>query len=485
MDRKAHGVDIEKTLDSMNESKIYYSHIETNTLLKLRTVLQSIKTSRSYSDSLEGFKNLIDLLDINELINDPALIFDLHEILSDRGDLVDIGIKFTVQTNLFYGSILQFGTQQHVDLLKNSPKNSDIIGCFALTEKTAGITSGLFLKTRADYNSEKNIYIINTGSDDDVKVWISNGRNANYCVLFANLYQDDQFKHIQPFLIRLRDPEGNVCKGVKIQDMGDKHTITYLDNVSLRFDNYEASSDCIMNKKPIKNFYCIADRLMTGRLIAALTALSTCKKTLDRIYEDYVCKKKIFINRSMQTITLSELPHIQRIFNNFNINHEKGMKIINRGIYDLCDCIRMNKVVSKDLVDRINCAKIFCTETPRDTMIEIQKQLGSMSLLESNTNPSIYVPNIIAEGDTGILRQKFTGDQLKALTTNPLRYVVELYQGKRTLTGTLMVVWLYVKIMYDVFVGKVSREISWMRNYDLVMKISQSAVMNIVEKSKL
>ena len=165
-----------------------------------------------------------------------------HRILTSRPELLDIAIRFTVQVNLFSGSIINFGNNYHRNILENRP-----VGCFALTEKYAGVYSGLIINTTFEYLKDDDYFLINTEKNNDqnnVKNWISQGLTAGYCVLFTTgNYKKGKkyFKNvILPFLIKLRENNSNInstYQGIKIVEMDKKSTAEYLDNVEISFNN--------------------------------------------------------------------------------------------------------------------------------------------------------------------------------------------------------------------------------------------------------
>jgi len=352
-----------------------------------------------------------------------------------------------------------------------------------LTEKTAGITSGMFLGTRADYDSTNDTYVIDTGDDGNCKVWISNGLIANYAVVFANLYINDKFQHIQPFLVRIRDEDGIVVDGVEITDMGQKHTAEYLDNVRIKFTNFKVDKNTLMDRRVIKNFYCIADRLLAGRIITGMTSLYACKIGID-IMRDFVTQKEIYRNPGMETIKLYELPHIRNIFTDFDDMYSIGENMINTCITELAYCIDKDQRASRDLVERINCLKILCTEKSRDTVYNIQKNLGSQSLLCMNTNPNFYVPGVIAEGDTGILRQKLVGDTIKLLTTRPVTYFWQMLTRERGIYESVYIGYLMTKMFLTNYLIGTSTDIVWLDNYELVKYISELRLNSLIQMFK-
>ena len=110
------------------------------------------------------------------------------------------------------------------------------------------------------------------------------------------------------------------------------------------------------------------------------------------IMRKFVKEKEIYQNLNKDTITLYELSHIKNIFTEFDEIYAVGESMIENCILELSYCIDNDKRASRDLVERVNCLKIFCTEKSRDIVYAIQKNLGAQSLLCANTNPNFYVP---------------------------------------------------------------------------------------------
>ena len=52
------------------------------------------------------------------------------------------GIRFTVQFNLFAGTVTAIGSDSHLAELAEIQRKGQL-GCFALTERLAGVNSGL------------------------------------------------------------------------------------------------------------------------------------------------------------------------------------------------------------------------------------------------------------------------------------------------------------------------------------------------------
>ena len=79
-----------------------------------------------------------------------------------------------MQYNLFAGTVMGLGNEQQVKSLDDM-QNRGELGCFALTEKFAGVNSGLVVNTIAEYLPSTNQFHIYTPNKGAWKNWISQG----------------------------------------------------------------------------------------------------------------------------------------------------------------------------------------------------------------------------------------------------------------------------------------------------------------------
>ena len=95
-------------------------------------------------------------------------------------------------------------------------------GCFALTEKFAGVNSGLVVQTQAHWNAEAGSFVLNSPTEGSSKNWISQGYTGTHATVVANLFVDDEPKGPHAFLIKLRSEDGTELSGITLADMGLK-----------------------------------------------------------------------------------------------------------------------------------------------------------------------------------------------------------------------------------------------------------------------
>lgn len=291
-------------------------------------------------------------LNYSDIIDHPEKFFDAHLKITNYEHLEGFSIKFTVQFNLFAGSIVTLGTESQKKMLMDS-QNAGHLGCFLLTEYSTGVTSGLIVNTEAEIIGDD--IVINTPQIvyDDLgqidfektihrKNWISQGLSAKYGIVIAQLFDTDEIPigphlikkeggrrrlGIYPFLIDMDD--ANIYK----KDNGTKTGINGLDNAQIVFRNLKIRKDQILfddlenlretarneglgtspQLNPNTGFMRIATRLNSGRLCIADSLLGFVTK-LVQMTRDGPLSKQIYLDKKTQ-IKLSNLPEIQDTLN--------------------------------------------------------------------------------------------------------------------------------------------------------------------------
>ena len=126
--------------------------------------------------SVERFKKLLKsmLLKQTDLEENPARFYAAHRYLSAYAHKIGPGffIRFTVQFNLFAGTVLAIGNDEQKKSLNKMQANGEL-GCFCLTERLAGVSSGLVVQTQCHWDEEKQMFRLHTPTDGACKNWIS------------------------------------------------------------------------------------------------------------------------------------------------------------------------------------------------------------------------------------------------------------------------------------------------------------------------
>jgi acyl-CoA oxidase len=119
-----------------------------------------------------------------------------------------LGIRITVQYNLFAGSVANLGSKEQKEWLAGVLKRQEQ-GCFALTEFRGGVLSGLIVDTTATF---KEGGFVLEAAGDARKRWISNGLHAKWAVVIARLILGDEDKGPHAFIVNL-ESEGVIRTG--------------------------------------------------------------------------------------------------------------------------------------------------------------------------------------------------------------------------------------------------------------------------------
>ena len=139
-----------------------------------------------FNESAEVLRSIIktDLVKATDIRDNPARFFEAHRILARHA--LDHGpgfwIRFTVHYNLCFGTVLAVGSDEQIDALADIQAAGEL-GCFSLTEKKAGVQSGLVVETTCEYDEEKDTFVLNTPNYGARKNWISQGFVADKTVV--------------------------------------------------------------------------------------------------------------------------------------------------------------------------------------------------------------------------------------------------------------------------------------------------------------
>lgn len=203
-------------------------------------------------------------------------------------------IKFGVQFGLFGGSIANLGTKFHHDKYLKAAGNAELLGCFAMTETRHG-SNVRGVKTTATYVKESDSIVIHTPSENDNKIYIGNALDATMATVFAQLIVEGTNHGVHAILVPLRDKDGTLLEGIRVQDNGYKLGLNGVDNGKIWFHNVVVPRENLLNKfgsidqqgkyhsdieNPNKRFFTMLGTLVGGRICVGKGALSGAKKAL-------------------------------------------------------------------------------------------------------------------------------------------------------------------------------------------------------------
>jgi butyryl-CoA dehydrogenase len=180
------------------------------------------------------------------------------------------GVIMSVNNSLVCYPIQEFGNDLQKEKYLKPLAQGKKLGCFALSEPGHG-SDPAGLKCRAE--KVPGGYKIN-GS----KNWITNGREADYCILLATINPELKHKGICAFIVDTK------TKGFSVNKLEDKLGITASSTASLFFDDCIVPDECLLGKEG-EGFKIAMSTLDGGRIGIASQALGIATCTLE------ACKK--------------------------------------------------------------------------------------------------------------------------------------------------------------------------------------------------
>ncbi|HEX2902519.1 MAG TPA: acyl-CoA dehydrogenase, partial [Jatrophihabitans sp.] len=210
------------------------------------------------------------------------------------GDL-SLMVKAGVQFGLFGGAVLHLGNADHHARYLADIASGRLLGCFAMTEHGHG-SDVAALATTATFDPATDEFVIDTPTDDARKEYIGNAaRDGRLAVVFAQLVTGGQSHGVHAFLVPIRDDDGRVLPGVRIEDCGFKAGLNGVDNGQLWFQGVRVPRTALLDRygqvapdgsyrTPIQNktkrFFTMLGTLIQGRVSVAGGAGSATKVAL-------------------------------------------------------------------------------------------------------------------------------------------------------------------------------------------------------------
>jgi len=163
---------------------------------------------------------------------------------SDLSVLVKMGVQF----GLFGGAILHLGNEQHHRRYLRDVIEAKLFGAFAMTETGHG-SNVQALGTTATYDPETSEFVVHTPDDSARKDYIGNAaEDGRIAVVFAQLHVGDNEYGVHALLVPLRDEDGSVLPGVRIEDCGHKVGLNGVDNGRIWFDHVRVPRENLLNR---------------------------------------------------------------------------------------------------------------------------------------------------------------------------------------------------------------------------------------------
>ena len=208
--------------------------------------------------------------------------------LSDLSMLVKCGVQF----GLFGGAVLHLGTRPHHERYLREIGTLELPGCFAMTETGHG-SNVQAIETTATYDPEAREFVVDTPHDSARKDYIGNAAcHGRMAAVFAQLLVGGEAHGVHCLLVPIRDRDGTVISGVRIEDCGDKLGLDGVDNGRIWFDQVRVPREALLDRyaqvapdgtysSPIENrnrrFFTMLGTLIQGRVSICGAAISATK----------------------------------------------------------------------------------------------------------------------------------------------------------------------------------------------------------------
>jgi acyl-CoA oxidase len=351
----------------------------------------------------------------------PSNIYAAHEVLG----MIDgsLATKFTVQFNLFGGTIVGLGTERHRGLIPQIASLSKV-GCFALTELGYG-NNAVEMETLATWEPATQTFDIHTPRTLASKYWITNGaQHAHYSIVFARLLFHGKDEGIHTFLVRIRDDNLSECEGVEIEDMGKKLGLNGLDNARLRFTHVKVPREAMLNRysnvdaqgqftsqisKKRDRFLKVADRLLSGRICIASMMNATFKLASYAGFKFSQSRLTSGPKGKVDTPLIEMQLQQQALIPPF-----ARLLALNIGL----NFVKVKFQAKDPEIVRLCCAiKPLMSWSLEKFVCSIREKTGCYGLLEINMIKEAIAGShsgITAEGDNAVLMMKVTSEMMKA-----------------------------------------------------------------------
>jgi acyl-CoA oxidase len=171
----------------------------------------------------------------------------------------------------------------------------ELPGCFAMSELGHG-SNVRDVETVARYDADTGEFIVHTPSESARKEWIGNAAlHARMATVFAQLEVNGECHGVHALLVPLRDEDGRLRPGIRVEDCGLKMGLNGVDNGRIWFDKVRVPRENLLDRfgqvspegeytssitSASRRFFTMLGTLVAGRVSVACAGLSASKSGL-------------------------------------------------------------------------------------------------------------------------------------------------------------------------------------------------------------
>lgn len=284
-----------------------------------RQVLEWIQRLADKDVAAAFFKDDFSEVDLTGMVQTFAALstFDLSLV-----------VKFGVQFGLFGGSTFFLGTERHHKNLLPAIVRGELLGGFAMTESGHG-SDVKSIETTATFDAAQDGFVLHSPTRSSWKEWIGNAaRDGQAMTVFAQLAIEDEHFGVHAFYVPIRDDEGALLEGIRIEDCGYKMGLNGVDNGRIAFDHVFVPREHLLDRyaqvdkegrytSDIRSedarFFTMLGTLVGGRLSVAFGALTAARTALLIAIHYGLSRRQFGPENAQDYVVMDYIAHQERL----------------------------------------------------------------------------------------------------------------------------------------------------------------------------
>lgn len=334
---------------------------------------------------------------------------------------LSLTVKAGVQIGLFGGSIYFLGSDRHRARYLPEVVSLRLPGCFAMTERGHG-SNVRELETTATYDHARRCLVVHTPHDRARKEWIGNAaRDGRMATVFAQLIVDGVGHGVHAVLVPIRDADGRICAGVRVEDCGEKMGLHGVDNGQIWFDQVEVPVANLLDRfaqidadgqyqspiaSPARRFFTMLGTLVGGRVSVAGAAVAVAQSALT-IAVRYAVRRRQFGPRvGEEVLLLDHVAHQHKLLP--RLATTVCLSVAREGLKDLYDQVQADPAGPLERILEVRAAglKAYATRFATDTVQICREACGGQGYAAANRFAALKADSDVFttfEGDNTVL----------------------------------------------------------------------------------